>query len=148
MEKDPVFKLCDVIRETAFDLHRFLGPGHLEKVYENALLHRLLKRGVPAQQQVPLTVFDADGRPIGEFFADLLINGCLIIELKAVRSLADEHLAQLLGYLRAARIEHGLLINFGLPTFYIRKYAMSASRLQPPPGFTDQVIDHDYLQNL
>ncbi len=62
---------------------------------------------------------------LGEYFADLFMEDCLIVELKACKSLAPEHIAQLLGYLRACHIEHGLLINFGAPKLQIKKYALS-----------------------
>lgn len=120
-----IFALCDLIRETSFALHRHLRHGHLEKVYENGLAHRLRKQGVQVNQQHPLSVFDEDGTVLGEFYADLIADGRLIVELKACRSLVDEHVAQLLGYLRAVRMEHGLLINFGAPKLQIRKYAFA-----------------------
>ena len=120
-----IMKLCDTVRETAFAIHRYHKHGHLEKVYENALAHRLRKLGFDVKQQHPLTVYEEDGTVIGEYFADLLVDSRLIIELKAVKALADEHIAQLLGYLRASRIEHGLLMNLGAPKFEIRKYARS-----------------------
>lgn len=104
--------LCDIVRETSFAIHTFHRSGHLEKVYENALAHRLRKRGLQVEQQ-PLPVFDEDGTLLGDYFADLFVEGCLIVELKAVRDVADEHVAQILGYLRSSRIETGLLINFG-----------------------------------
>ncbi len=117
--------LCDTIRETSFALHHFLGGGHLEKVYENGLLHRLRKLGVTAVPQYPLRVCDEDGTVLGDYFADLLIDGRLIIEIKACKALTDEHIAQILGYLRASGIEHGLLINFGGGRFEIRKFILS-----------------------
>lgn len=123
MGKDRVFELCDVVREASFELHRYLRHGHLEKVYENGLAHRLRKAGFQVQQQVPLKVRDEDGTILGDFVADLIVEGCLLIELKACRTLADEHVAQLLGYLRSCSIEHGLLINFGSPKLQIKKYA-------------------------
>lgn len=123
--KDRVFQLCDIVRETSFAIHKFLGPGHLEKVYENALVHRLRKQGLHVQQQVPLAVYDEDGTVLGEYFADVFVEGCLILELKAVRATVSEHVAQLLGYLRASRIEHGLLANFGAAVFFIKKYIKS-----------------------
>ncbi|MBM4067371.1 MAG: GxxExxY protein [Planctomycetes bacterium] len=118
-EKDRVFVLCDQIRETAFAIHKYLGPGHLEKVYENALVHRLRKLNLNVSPQHPLQVFDEDGFALGEYFADLFVEGILIVELKAARTMADEHIAQVLGYLRAARVEHGLLLNFGAGRFAI-----------------------------
>jgi len=123
--KDPIFELCDRIRETSFALHRYLRDGHLEKVYENGLAHRLRKLGLKVAQQHSLTVRDEDGAVLGEYLADLFVEDCLIVELKACKTLANEHIAQLLGYLRACGIEHGLLINFGAPKLEIRKYALS-----------------------
>jgi GxxExxY protein len=121
-----IFKLCDVVRETAFAIHAYHRHGHLEKVYENALAHRLGKLGLVVQQQEPLTVYDEDGTVLGAYKADLLIERCLIIEIKACSAIVDEHVAQVLGYLRSSRIEHGLLLNFGAPKFAIRKYILSA----------------------
>jgi len=125
-------ELCDIVRETAYDIHVYHGHGHLEKVYENALAHRLRKAGVAVEQQFPLTVYDEDGTIIGEYFADILVDGRLIVELKACRSLANEHIAQILGYLKSARIEDGLLINFGSFKFEIKKYIFSREGPQRP----------------
>jgi GxxExxY protein len=116
--------LCDLIRETSFDIHKFLRSGHLEKVYENALTHRLTKLGITVIQQHPLDVCDEDGTLLGHFCADLFVESRLVVEIKACRGLIDEHVAQLLGYLRASRIEHGLLINFGGPKLQIKKYIL------------------------
>jgi len=120
-----IMKLCDVVRETAYAIHVYHGHGHLEKVYENALVNRLRKAGTRVEQQHPLTVYDEDGTVIGEYFADLLVDNRLVVELKACRAIADEHVAQILGYLRSARCEHGLLINFGSAKFEIKKYALT-----------------------
>ncbi|MGB0767293.1 MAG: GxxExxY protein [Phycisphaeraceae bacterium] len=123
MAKDPVFRLCDSVREASYDLHRILRQGHLEKVYENGLANRLRKQGMIVRQQVPLKVRDEDGTVLGDFVADLVVEDVLLIELKACRTLADEHVAQLLGYLRSCDLEHGLLINFGGSKLQIKKYA-------------------------
>src|SRR5438132_10552277 len=96
-------ELCDVIRETAYQIHVYHGHGHLEKVYENALAHRLRKLGMNVQQQHPINVYDEDGTLLGEYFADLLVEGRLVVELKAARALADDHVAQILGYLKSSR---------------------------------------------
>jgi len=122
-----ILRLCDVVRETSFEIHRYHRSGHLEKVYENALAHRLSKLGYAIEQQYPLPVYDEDGTLLGDYYADLYIEKCLVVELKACRALCDEHTAQLLGYLRASRIEHGLLINFGAPHLQIKKYILSKS---------------------
>ena len=124
-ERDSIFKLCDLVRETSFEIHKFHRYGHLEKVYENALCHRLRKIGLHVEQQFPLKVFDEDGTEIGDFYADLFIENCLIIEIKACRDICDEHIAQILGYLRSSKIEHGLLINFGNQRLQIKKLVLS-----------------------
>ena len=121
--------LCDIVRQTAYDIHVYHANGYLEKVYENALANRLRKAGFDVKQQHPLAVRDEDGTVIGEYFADLLIDGRLIVELKAAKTIADEHVAQTLGYLKASRIEHGLLINFGSYRFQIRKYVLSQGKV-------------------
>ena len=120
-----IFQLCDQIRETAFALHCYLRHGHLEKVYENGLAHRLRKAGMQVKQQHPLQVLDEDGTVLGDYLADLLVEGELIVELKACKAIADEHVAQLLGYLRGCRVEHGLLINFGTRIIEIKKFVLS-----------------------
>ena len=120
-----MFELCDRIRETSYALHRHLRHGHVEKVYENGLTSRLRKQSVHVVQQHPLNVFDEDQTLLGEFVSDLFIENILVVELKACRSLANEHVAQLIGYLRASRLEHGLLINFGSPVLEIRKFVVS-----------------------
>jgi GxxExxY protein len=120
-----IFKICDQVRETAFALHRYLRRGHLEKVYEHGLANRLRKAGIQVEQQHALQVLDEDGTVLGDYFADLYVAGELIVELKACKALGDEHVAQLLGYLRGSRIEHGLLINFGSSKLEIRKYILS-----------------------
>src|SRR5438093_3230636 len=117
--------LCAQVRQTAYNIHLYHGHGHLEKVYENALAHRLRKAGLDVKQQHPIHVFDEDGTALGEYFADLLIENCLIIELKTAKAIAPEHEAQILGYLKSSRFEHGLLINFGSYKFEIRKFAWS-----------------------
>ena len=114
-----------MIRETGFAIHCYHRNGHLEKVYKNALAHRLRKLGLNVVQQHPLPVYDEDGTLLGDYFADLIIENAIIIELKACKACVGEHIAQLLGYLRSSRIEHGLLINFGAPRFEIKKYILS-----------------------
>jgi GxxExxY protein len=126
--------LCDRVRQIAFDIHVYHGHGHLEKVYENALAHRLSKAGLTVKQQHPVVVLDEDGAVIGDYIADLLVEDILIVELKTAKALAPEHEAQTIGYLKSARLEHGLLINFGSYKFEIRKFAWSKQVPQLKPG--------------
>ena len=123
-----IMQLCDIIRETGFAVHRYHRNGHLEKIYENALAHRLRKQGLDVKQQHPLKVLDEDGTLLGDFYADLFVENQLMVEVKAARTVVDEHIAQLLGYLRASRVEHGLLVNFGAPKFPIKKYILNDTK--------------------
>jgi GxxExxY protein len=75
-----IFHLCDVVRETSFRIHQYLRSGHVEKVYENALAHRLRKQGIEVLQKEPLKVFDEDGAVIGKLEADLIIDNRLIAQ--------------------------------------------------------------------
>lgn len=122
MNEPTARQLADTIRQTAFEAHTFLRHGHNEKVYENSLRNRLRQKALEVEQQKPISVFDEYGSPLGDFLADLVVNHEFIVELKAVRALADEHTAQILGYLRASHLEHGLLINFGSPRIQFHKY--------------------------
>src|SRR6266436_6552714 len=119
--RDPIMDLCDIVRETSYSIHRYLRSGHLEKVYENSLAHRLRKKAVALKQQHPIEVYDEDGTSLGHFVADLLVEEQLVVELKACSTLVPEHTAQILGYLRGCRLRHGMLINFGAPIIQIKK---------------------------
>ena len=111
--------LTEEILAAFFKVHRTLGYGFSEKVYENALAIELRKAGLQVAQQAEIEVF-YDGQSVGTYFADLIVNGVVMLELKAVRQLAEEHEAQLLNYLKATRIEVGLLLNFG-PTTEVKR---------------------------
>jgi GxxExxY protein len=97
----------------------------MEQVYERALANRLNKLGIKAVPQSPLPVFDEDGTLLGDYFADLLVADCLVIELKACSAITNDHVAQLLRYLRSSRIETDLLINFGSPRLYVKKFLLT-----------------------
>jgi len=120
-----IFTLCDVIRETSFEIHKYLRSGFTEKIYENALAHRLRKQGIRVEQQQCVRVYDEDSTLLGLLKTDILVERMLICEIKSVSALVDAHTAQLLGYLRATRIQHGLLINFGGPKLDVRKYILT-----------------------
>lgn len=100
------------IIEIFYKVYNKLGYGFLEKVYENAMMIELRREGIPAVPQSAIKVF-YEGEVIGEYFADLLIDNKVIVEIKAAKSLAVENEAQLLNYLKATNIEVGLLLNFG-----------------------------------
>jgi GxxExxY protein len=96
----------------AMKVHRELGYGFLEKVYENSLMLLLKKEGITVKQQHPVPVY-FEGETVGEYFADILIEDKILIELKTVEKISKVHYAQLLNYLKATGIQLGLLINFG-----------------------------------
>ena len=106
---------------SAYKVHNVLGPGFLEKVYENALILELKKHGIHARQHVRLPVFYEE-QQVGLYFPDLWIEEQLIIELKALLTLAPEHEMQLINYLAATGIDNGLLINFGDSVLVRRKF--------------------------
>jgi len=130
MKFKQVKEICDVVRETSFAIHRYHRHGHLEKIYENALTHRWRKVGVVVEQQHPIKALDEDGTLPGDFAADLFIENQLVVELKAVRAVVDEHIAQIPGYLRSSRLETGRLINFGAPVLQVKKYLMTDQPVQ------------------
>ncbi|WP_084058642.1 GxxExxY protein [Desulfacinum hydrothermale] len=104
--------ITDQILKAFYTVYNILGYGFLEKVYQNAMALELRKIGLDVVPQAPIQVFYG-GHVVGEYFADLLVDNAVIVELKSVRTLSAEHEAQLLNYLKATRYEVGLLLNFG-----------------------------------
>lgn len=113
-------ELTEKIIEASLEVMKELGSGFLESVYEKALLIVLRQKDITVRSQVPLKV-KFRGEVIGEFSADILADGKVIVELKAVKSLLPEHQAQLINYLKATGIDVGLLINFGTPKLEVRR---------------------------
>ena len=105
----------------AYKVHNTLGPGFLEKVYENALRIELEKLGLRVKQQEPINV-EYEGQVVGEYYADLWVDERVVVELKANQALAKEHEVQLVNYLTATRIDLGLLLNFGSSVQVKRKF--------------------------
>jgi len=105
-------ELTEKIIKIFYKVYNKLGYGFLEKVYENAMIIEFGREGIPAVAQSPIKVFYED-EVIGEYYADILADDRVIVEIKATRTLALEHEAQLLNYLKATDIEVGLLLNFG-----------------------------------
>jgi GxxExxY protein len=104
--------LTDKILGTFYDVYNELGCGFLESVYQNALAIALSESGLTVMQQKPIPVYFR-GRTVGDFYCDLVVDGKVILELKAVREIAPEHIAQTINYLRATDVEVALLLNFG-----------------------------------
>ena len=103
-----------------FEVSNELGCGFLESVYQKALLLALQDAGIKAEPQVQLHVFFR-GQVVGEFYADLVVEGIILVELKAVKALAPEHTAQVINYLKATGLEVGFLVNFGNPKLEYRR---------------------------
>ncbi len=118
-----------------YKVYNTLGYGFLEKVYENALAYELSSRGLAVRQQMPIKVY-YEGQVVGDYYADLVVGGAVIVELKAADGLHPDHEAQLLNYLKATDIEVGLLANFGPKPTFVRKVFtndLKQERYQEPP---------------
>ena len=118
--------ITDLIIKAFYTVYNTLGYGFLEKVYRNALAIELRKLRLKVIQEARIAVY-YDGEKVGEYFADLLVADAVIVELKAVKRLLEEHEAQLLNYLKATPYEVGLLLNFG-PKPQIKRKAFDNSR--------------------
>lgn len=108
------------IIQAFFKVYNTLGYGFLEKVYQNALLIELRRMGFECKNQYPIRVF-YEAIPIGDYFADIIVDDCIIIENKAAEALVEENEFQLINYLKATNIEVGLLLNFGKKPAFKRK---------------------------
>jgi GxxExxY protein len=120
MVEYPDKELTEKIIGAAFEVHNTLGAGFLEKVYQNALVKELKLRGYQAEPEVKIPVYYKD-ELVGDYSADILVEGRIILELKALSDLASEHEAQLLNYLKATSFKVGLLINFGTNRVQIKR---------------------------
>jgi len=114
-------ELTGKIIEACFEVSNELGAGYIESVYEKALQVALLQKGVVVERQIPLQV-SFRGVVVGDFTADMIIDGKVLLELKAVDALSNQHFAQLLNYLKATGIEIGMAINFGTPKIQVRRF--------------------------
>jgi GxxExxY protein len=125
MERKPAFSgkqadLTDKVLKAFFKVYNTLGYGFAERVYENALIIELKKTGLQIEKQKEITVY-YEGEVVGDYVADIVVDGVVILEIKAVRTLTEDHEAQLLNYLKATPIEVGLLLNFGIKPEHRRK---------------------------
>ena len=117
--KDLSYKIIKL----ALEVHNELGCGFLEKVYENALMILLSREKIPAKQQAPIEVY-FQNKVVGQYFADILVDDKLILELKTVDNIANVHTAQVLNYLRATSIRLGLILNFAKPRFEYKRLVL------------------------
>ena len=117
-------EITNLIIRAFYNVYNNLGYGFLEKVYENALIIELRKLSLKCTKQHPISVF-YDDKIVGEYFADIIVENCVILELKAAECLCVEHECQLVNYLKASDIEVGLLLNFGRKPEFKRKVLTS-----------------------
>ena len=117
-------EITDLVIKAFYNVYNKLGYGFLEKVYENGMMIELKRLGLNAEKQKQLKVF-YDEFEIGEYYADLILNDCVIVELKAAEAICPEHEAQLVNYLKATDIEVGLLLNFGKEPKFKRRVLTS-----------------------
>ncbi len=113
-------EITEKIIGAAYKVANTLGSGFLEKVYENALFIEIKKQGLDVKQQYNLPVY-YEGEIVGDYYADLFIEKSVIVELKTAKELAPEFSAQVINYLKAAKLNTGLLINFGKPKIEIKR---------------------------
>lgn len=113
-------ELSNKVIHCFYKVYNTLGYGFLEKVYENALYLELINNGISCRKQFPIKVFYTEVI-VGEYYADIIVEDSIIIELKAAESLAIQHEYQLVNYLKATQIELGILLNFGKEPKFVRK---------------------------
>lgn len=123
VNEESMNRITKMVIGSAYNVANRLGCGFLEKVYENSLAHEIGKQGLNVEQQKPIRVY-YDDVSVGTFVPDLLVENCLIVELKTASRLGNVHTAQCLNYLKATRINLCLLINFGNPRVEIRRVAL------------------------
>ena len=113
-------ELTEKIIKAAVEVHKTLGRGFLEKVYENALLFELIDIGLKAETQKPIDVYYKKNK-VGSYYSDILVEEKIILELKVAKDISTEHYAQLLNYLKATDIKLGIILNFGRSTLQIKR---------------------------
>lgn len=126
-------EVTDAVIRVFYDVYNELGRGFLESVYEHAMGLALTQAGLAVVRQCPIQV-RFRGHIVGEFRADLLVENCVLLELKAASALAKEHEAQILNYLRATDIEVGLLLNFGPKPEFKRLVFDAGRKVRAAPG--------------
>ncbi|MFI5218841.1 MAG: GxxExxY protein [Bacteroidia bacterium] len=112
--------ITDKIIKAFYKVYNELGFGFLEKVYENSLFLELISMGLSCEKQKPIKVYYLN-QSVGDYFADIIVDNCVIVELKAAEVIVEEHELQLINYLKATEIEVGLLLNFGKEPVFKRK---------------------------
>ena len=125
-----------------YEVHNLLGYGFLEQVYQNALYKELKKRGIPCEAQYQIPVY-YKGELVGRYVADIVVDHCVILELKAVSALREEHELQLVNYLKATDFEVGLLLNFGRSAEVKRKIFKKKKKMEIRQSYQSNMSEED-----
>jgi len=128
LHSDLTFKIIGA----AMEVHRMLGPGFLESIYQRAMESEMCRRGMPFESQRRLSL-TYKGEVLGEHVIDLVVDGKVVVELKAVKDLTEQHQAQIISYLKASRLQIGLLINFAKRSLEHRRILLKDALLPPNP---------------
>ena len=123
-------ELTSRVIAAAIEVHRRLGPGFIESIYEHALVVELHKRGLKVEEQVEVPI-EYEGVEVGRHRLDLLVEGTIVVELKAIKNLDNIHFAIVKSYLRAVGKEHGLLLNFAKPTLEVKRVICQKAGILP-----------------
>ena len=123
-------ELTSRVIAAAIEVHRRLGPGFIESIYEHALVVELHKRGLKVEEQVEVPI-EYEGVEVGRHRLDLLVEGTIVVELKAIKNLDNIHFAIVKSYLRAIGKEHGLLLNFAKPTLEVKRVICQKAGILP-----------------
>lgn len=123
-------ELTSRVIAAAIEVHRRLGPGFIESIYEHALIVELHKRGLKVEEQVEVPI-EYEGVEVGRHRLDLLVEGTIVVELKAIKNLDNIHFAIVKSYLRAVGKEHGLLLNFAKPTLEVKRVICQKAGILP-----------------
>ncbi|MCL2702346.1 MAG: GxxExxY protein [Defluviitaleaceae bacterium] len=121
MDENEAKRICDIIRQTGYDIQAYFGKGFLKEIYANALYKRLKKTGLNVGVKSLITVFDEDGTTVGEHIVDILVENAIIVLVFYTNTIEAKHMALLQGYLKASRLKHGMLINFGSDKYEVKK---------------------------
>ena len=135
--------LTHLVIGCAMKVHSHFGPGFLEEVYKNALVHELQKSGVQYKKEVGLEVM-YDGVCVGHYQADIIVEEKLILELKSVNTLVPKHEAQLVNYLSATKINDGLLLNFGTQSLQFKHKYRLPRIIQNPVNLVNPVKENSF----
>ena len=125
MNEEEVLRLCDIIRQIGYNAHAYLKSGYLKHIYVASMYNRLRKAGLMVEPKAAIRVFDEDDTLLGDYVVDLLVAKEILVQIICKEHILDKDKAIMLGYIKAAKMRHGLVINFGAPRYEISKLVQS-----------------------